>query len=62
MITLFPKPRPNSSPYRRRPPNKRWPMTVIVGLKCKDGLVVASESQESSEDEKRLDVRENLWH
>lgn len=32
-------------------------MTVIVGLVCKDGLVVASESQESSEDEKRLDVK-----
>ncbi len=32
-------------------------MTVIVGLMCKDGLVIASESQESSEDEKRLDVK-----
>lgn len=36
---------------------KRLLMTVIVGLVCKDGLVVASESQESSEDEKRLDVK-----
>src|ERR1700721_2893376 len=57
MIRRIPKPRPNHSPSRRRPRKKRWPMTVIVGLKCKNGLVVASESQESSEDEKRLDVK-----
>ncbi len=34
-------------------------MTVIVGLLCKDGLVIASDSEESDEDQglKRLDVK-----
>lgn len=58
MITPFPKPRPNPSHPRRRPRKKRWPMTVIVGLLCQDGLVIASDSQESDEGAgmKRLDV------
>jgi len=32
-------------------------MTVIVGLLCSDGLVIASDSQEGDEDLKRLDVK-----
>ena len=34
-------------------------MTVIVGLVCKDGLVIASDSQESDDNAglKRLDVK-----
>lgn len=46
-----------------KPPKKlrkrKRPMTVIVGLKCRDGIVIASDSQESDDDigMKRLDVR-----
>ncbi len=34
-------------------------MTVIVGLVCKDGLVIAADTQESDEEDgmKRLDVK-----
>jgi hypothetical protein len=34
-------------------------MTVIVGLLCREGLVIASDSQESDDDNgmKRLDVK-----
>src|SRR5579864_7377589 len=44
-------------PFRRKV-ERRSCMTVIVGLVCKDGLVIASDSQESDDDlgMKRLDV------
>src|SRR2546422_1005592 len=44
---------------RKRRHSRRRPMTVIVGLVCKDGLVIAADTQESDEEDgmKRLDVK-----
>src|SRR5262245_3493498 len=55
-------PRDNPRRYDQPPPWRRGqegkPMTVLVGIRFKNGLVVASESQETEEEYlKRLDAK-----